>query len=94
MGIHPPGPAEPEDRVDDAEVLYRAVRQGEFHRVSDTEVTLSENAFSDRSKQPSVDRAEINDREPSMSECAVTIRPDTKIVRPSMPLRVNHWNNN
>jgi hypothetical protein len=67
MEVNTPGPVESEDRVDDAEVLYRAVWKNDFDRVSETEVTLTENAFGDKSKEPSVDRAHINEYEPERS---------------------------
>ena len=48
-----------EDRVGDDERLYRTVREKFFIRHSETEVTVSEHAYNDARKQPSVDRARI-----------------------------------
>src|SRR5438128_9867232 len=52
-------PALPEDRVGDDERLYRSVREKFFIRHSETEVTVSEHAYNDARRQPSVDRARI-----------------------------------
>jgi hypothetical protein len=57
----------PQDRVDDAEILYHAVRDGEFNRYSETEVIVSETAYQTPNKRPSVDRAKINNFEPHRS---------------------------
>jgi hypothetical protein len=54
----------PSDQVDDEELLYRAVRKRHFIRHSETDVTVSENAFTDPKMQPSVDRAQMRDFEP------------------------------
>src|SRR6266700_2783054 len=54
-----PRPALPEDRVCDDERLYRSVREKFFIRHSETEVTVSEHAYNDARRQPSVDRARL-----------------------------------
>src|SRR5687768_15922496 len=59
-----PRPLESDDHVDDQELLYHAVREKHFIRHSETDITVSENAYYDSRKQPSVDRAQLNDSEP------------------------------
>jgi hypothetical protein len=55
----------PTDPVGDDEVLYHAVYEHDFHPDAETgEVTIGEDSFSDRNKQPSVNRALIDDWEP------------------------------
>jgi hypothetical protein len=62
-----PRPTPPEDRVGDDERLYRSVREKLFIRHSETEVTVSEHAYNDPAKQPSVDRARIIGSDPQRS---------------------------
>jgi hypothetical protein len=62
-----PSPLVPDAHVDDEEVLYHAVRYEHFTRLSDTEILVSENAYWDAKKQPSVDRALLRENEPQQT---------------------------
>src|ERR1041384_3501139 len=64
MEVAEPSGVVPPAHVDDEELLYHAVRQRHFSRLSETEVTVSANAYTDREMRPSVDRAQMRDFEP------------------------------
>jgi hypothetical protein len=59
-----PSAVDPRAHVDDTELLYHAVRRAHFTRHSETDVTVSANAYSDPETKPSVDRAHMRDFEP------------------------------
>lgn len=56
------------DRVDDAEVLYRSVERTLWKKKNDGEFYLSSQAFADRNRRPSVDRAKLCDHDPGYTQ--------------------------
>lgn len=56
------------DRVDDDEVLYRSVKRTLWKQKNDGEFYLSSQAFADRNRRPSVDRAELCGHDPSYTQ--------------------------
>lgn len=59
------------DRVADEELLYRSVRETEIIREGGT-LRISSQAFSDRSQQPSVDRASLCNHDPTWTQKSPT----------------------
>ncbi len=60
--------------VRDDEVLYRSVRgqYGEEYSYEDRKLNISSEAFRDRERKPSVDRAELKEFNPSLSKRSYT----------------------
>src|SRR5262245_14889036 len=58
------------DRVDDAELLYHRAADGHFWRDESGGLHCSDTAFQDKEKQPSVDRASLQNSEPARSRNA------------------------
>jgi hypothetical protein len=56
------------DRVDDDESLYRSVARTLWKQKYDGEFYLSSQAFADRNRRPSVDRAKLCDHDPSYTQ--------------------------
>lgn len=56
------------DHVDDDEVLYRAVKPVLWKQKRDGEFYLSSQAFADRNRRPSVDRARLCGYDPSHAQ--------------------------
>jgi hypothetical protein len=59
--------AAPSAEVRDEELLYRAVRKRHFTRHTETDLAVTENAFTDPEMKPSVDRAHMRDLKPQRS---------------------------
>src|SRR5437667_2196888 len=57
----------PEDRVADDEVLYRRVRESYFGRDTENKPFVSANAFNDKLRKPSVDRAHLTGFDPQLT---------------------------
>lgn len=60
-----PRPVVPEDRVGDDELLYHRVRAEHFGRDAENKPFVSANAFNDKRKKPSVDRAHLTGFDPA-----------------------------
>jgi len=61
--------------VSDEEELYRSVRNKvdeEFYYNEDKQLIITRDAFKDRAKQPSVDRAKLKDFAPSNSKLSIS----------------------
>lgn len=59
------------DHISNQEILYRSVRSkdnSEYFYNEDNQLIITRAAFSDKIKQPSVDRAELRDFTPSLSK--------------------------
>ncbi|MHB8645308.1 MAG: hypothetical protein ACYDAR_05925 [Thermomicrobiales bacterium] len=63
-----------QDLVADTEILYRRVQYGRGHYIVNTDgtVTISPEAFADRERMPSVDRAEIRLNNPALTQIGAT----------------------
>jgi hypothetical protein len=57
-----------DDRVDDDETLYRSVKRILWKQKNDGGFYLSSQAFADRNRRPSVDRAKVCGHDPSYTQ--------------------------
>jgi hypothetical protein len=64
MDVAGPRALLPEDRVGDDELLYRRVREQYISRDAENKPFVSANAFNDKQKKPSVDRAHLTGFDP------------------------------
>jgi len=84
------GPDQPEYRVEDEELLYRRVLAVHFP-VVEGQRRLSSQAFTDRSREPSVDRAKLRDHRPELTQentaCAVFSITARQVREIELPLR-------
>ncbi|MGI8554546.1 MAG: hypothetical protein ACR2PL_27710, partial [Dehalococcoidia bacterium] len=61
-----------EDRVADEELLYHRVREQYFGRDAENKPFVSTNAFNDKQKKPSVDRANLTGFDPQRTRWEVS----------------------
>ncbi len=89
--MHLPSPNSP---VENTEILYRSVRKNEIVYQSNDSYVISSSAFNDKKMQPSVDRAVLQNNDPSISrrfsptDCVVFLKAaevrEEKIEKPGI----------